>query len=545
MRAETRNRQARNGRQPNVVLILADDMGYSDIGAFGGEIHTPNLDLLAAEGTLFSRFYNTARCSTSRASLLTGLHPQQTGIGILTQDDGPAGYPGTLNKSSVTLAEILKRENYRTHLSGKWHLVSDRSQPNSGWPTRRGFDSFFGTLTGCGSYFDPGTLKRNETDADDAQDPNFYYTDAIGDDAVEFITRDQADPFFLYTAFTTPHWPLHALKDDVEKVRGSFDSGWDELRVARLRRQKELGIIPDSSVELSERDPEIESWEQTRDKEWQIKRMEAYAAMVHSLDRNVGKILDALDRTGQRENTIVVFLSDNGASYEEISFEGPEAEHHRNRPENFPGVTRTGDSIRLGNHPSIDPGGEDTYASYGRGWANVSNTPFRMYKEWVHEGGIATPFLISWDHKIAKGKIDHTPLQLVDVLPTLLDLTGAKYPDSNDGQAITPLPGTSFADSLQGGHTPEHDLFWEHLGNCAVRSKNWKLVREFRGEWELYNVESDPTERTNIASKYPEQVQELEAKWNDWAARCGVKPFENIISSYVERGLSVLEAKGS
>ncbi len=531
----------------NVIIMLADDMGYSDIGAYGGEIDTPNLDALAQRGSLFSRFYNTARCSTSRASLLTGLHPQQSGIGILTQNDGPAGYPGTLNDRCATLAEILGDNGYRTHLSGKWHLAADRSAPNAGWPTRRGFQSFFGTLTGCGSFFDPGTLTRGESPADDAQDPGFFYTDAIGEDAAEFVRAQSARrPFFLYAAFTAPHWPLHATDEDLASHRGRFDAGWDVLRAERLERQKRLGIIPDDAVALSERDPEIPAWSDVENQAWQASRMEAYAAMVHAFDRNVGRILDALDERGLREDTIVVFLSDNGASYEELPFDGPEVEYHRARRENFPGRTRDGREIALGNHPSIVPGPEDTYASYGRAWANLSNTPFRMYKEWVHEGGIATPFVLSWEKGgVRGGSIDHSPLQLVDLLPTLLELAQVDYPESRAGRDLTPLPGVSFTPALRGEEVESHALYWEHLGNCAIRDAGWKLVREFGGEWELYDVDHDPTERTNLAHDHADRVAHLAQKWRDWAERSGVKPFEDIVESYVERGLTPLHARGS
>lgn len=535
------------GSGPNVVIMLADDMGFSDIGAYGGEIDTPHLDALAQNGTMFSRFYNTARCSTSRASLLTGLHPQQSGIGILTQDDGPAGYPGTLNDRCATLAEILGDDGYRTHLSGKWHLATERSAPSAGWPTRRGFHTFFGTLTGCGSYFDPGTLMRGEAPAEDAEDPGFFYTDAIGADAAAFVTsQDPGRPFFLYAAFTAPHWPLHATAEDLEIHRGRFDAGWDVLRAKRLERQKQLGVIPDVSVALSDRDPEVPAWEDIADQAWQITRMEAYAAMVHALDRNVGRILHALDESGHRENTIIVFLSDNGASYEELPFEGSGAEYHRTRHENFPGQTRDGREIAIGNHPSIIPGPEDTYASYGRAWANVSNTPYRMYKEWVHEGGIATPFILSWEGGgVNGGEIEHAPLQLVDVLPTILELTGITYPRSRAGRDLVPLPGVSFAPALHGEESEEHTLYWEHLGNCAIREAGWKLVREFGGEWELYEVEADPTERQDVARQHPDRVSDLAAKWEAWAERSGVRPFADIVESYMQRGLTLLHAKGS
>ena len=384
-------------KRPNVVLMLADDMGFSDLGCYGGEIHTPNLDRLAAHGVRFTQFYNGARCSPSRASLLTGLHPHQTGIGILTNDDRPRGYPGTLNERCVTLAEVLKAAGYRTAMAGKWHLAAEMKVPNAAWPTRRGFERFFGTLTGCGSFFQPGTLTRGETNAEaEALDPDFYYTDAISDEAADFVRdcgKTPDTPFFLYVAYTAPHWPLHARDDDLARYRGAFDQGWDALREARIARQKAMGLI-DADTRLSARDPSQPAWRDAPHRDWEARRMEAYAAQIDRMDQGIGRILEALDDSGARNDTLVIFLSDNGACAEAIPLGA--LERFKQRRDILRLHARDGREVRIGNEPAIVPGGEDTYASYGRAWANLSNTPFRYYKRWVHEGGIACPLIVHW-----------------------------------------------------------------------------------------------------------------------------------------------------
>ena len=478
--------------KPNVVLILADDMGFSDIGCYGGEIQTPNLDRLAQGGVRFSQFYNTARCSPSRASLLTGLHPHQTGIGVLTNDDRPRGYPGTINKRCVTIAEVLKAAGYATCLAGKWHLASDMHNPNDAWPTRRGFDRFFGTLTGCGSFFQPGTLTRGEGNAEnESMASDFYYTDAITAEASAFIqdsasTADQ--PFFLYVAYTAPHWPLHAREEDIAKYRGTFDAGWDVLREQRMTRLLELGVL-DRSAALSERDPTQPAWHQAEYKEWQVRRMEAYAAQIDRMDKGVGRVIGALKQSDRADNTMVIFLSDNGASDEALPL--VKLERFKERSDILRLHTRDGREVRIGNEPSIVPGAEDTYASYGRAWANLSNTPFRYYKRWVHEGGIATPFIVLWPGgQLRSGSVVKTAFQLTDVLPTILEATGASYPTQHNGQEIVPYEGRSLLPALRGESAPDGTLYWEHTGNAAIRRGPWKLVRDYPQPWELYEARS-------------------------------------------------------
>jgi arylsulfatase A-like enzyme len=531
--------------RPNVVLVLADDLGYSDIGCYGGEIRTPHIDGLAASGVRLARFYNTARCSPSRASLLTGLHPHQTGIGILTNDDRPVGYEGGLNDRCLTLAEVLRGQGYATCLSGKWHLTNDVRTPNDAWPTRRGFDRFFGTLTGCGSFYDPGTLTRGEENAEaEAREPGFFYTDAITDEACTFIREHTQSapeqPFFLYTAYTAPHWPLHAREETISSYDGVFDDGWDVLRERRVQRQVEMGIVPDADV-LTERDAGEPAWEDEPHKQWQARRMQAYAAMVEEMDRGIGQILGELDRAGVRDNTIVIFMSDNGASPEGLPI--VELERFKLRTDILRTHTRDGRDVFIGNEPSVMPGPEDTFCSYGPAWANLSNTPFRLYKKWVHEGGIAAPFLVSWPQgQLADGSIVSEAFQLTDVLPSLLEATDLAHPATADGggderAGIQAPEGRSMLTAWRGDHVEERPLFWEHCGNAAIRAGGWKLVREWPGPWELYALESDPTERHDLAVRHPDVVEHLAAQWQEWADRVGVVPYEATIDMYRQMGL--------
>lgn len=532
--------------RPNVVLVLADDMGFSDLGCYGSEISTPVLDALGRAGVRFSSFYNTARCSPSRASLLTGLHPHQTGIGVLTNDDRPNGYPGNLNRHCVTLAEVLRDQGYATCLSGKWHLASDMHTPNDAWPTRRGFDRFFGTLTGCGSFYQPGTLTRGEQDASaEAEAADFFYTDAIATEAVRFIEAhgtDQSPPTFLYAAFTAPHWPLHAKPEDIARYNGVFDRGWDALRVERMKQLIAEGILPANTV-LSERDPTQPAWNDTADQAWQAYRMQVYAAQIEALDRGVGRIVEALQKAGKFENTLFLFLSDNGASAEALPLFG-EARFSE-RKDIVPRRARDGAPIRIGNTPDIVPGPDDTYASYGQAWANLSNTPFRYYKRWVHEGGIAAPLIIHWPKaQLDAGAVVDHPFQLVDVVPTVIEATGAVYPPKSVTWRVAALEGRSMLAALHGGPFDPVPLYWEHTGNAAIRLHKWKLVRDYPNQWELYDIEADRTELNNLAAQFPAIVADLTARWEQWAARVGVLPWETMLQIYRDRGLAEVYAAG-
>ena len=500
----------------NVVLIVCDDMGYSDVGCYGGEIDTPAVDGLAHGGVRLSQFYNTARCSPSRASLLTGLHPHQTGVGVLAQgiDDRPDGYQGHLNDRCRTVAEILKSHGYATALTGKWHLARDAYVPDGTWPTRRGFDYFYGTLVGAGSYFEPRTLTRGEENVEhEARADGFYYTDAITEEACAFVARTSA-PFFLYVAYTAPHWPLHARAEEIEKYEGVFADGWDALRERRLRRLTDLGLL-DGRAELSPRDARVAPWEHDS---WQLARMQAYAAQIDRMDQGIARIVGALHDRGCLEDTLLLFVSDNGASDEEL----PKA-----RFEERTDIVPAGS--RIGNSPEIEPGPRDTYASYGVGWANLSNAPFRLYKRWVHEGGIATPLVVHWPNGgLQTGNVAHALFQLTDVLPTILEATGARGPAELAGRSMLP--------ALRGESVEPRPLFWEHTGNAAVRLGDWKLVRGFGGDWELYSMELDRTELHDVADRHPLLVRELASTWDAWAERAEVIPWRHVLDLYLRRG---------
>lgn len=526
---------------PNILLILNDDMGFSDIGCYGGEIDTPNLDRLALDGLRYSQFYNTARCSPSRASLLTGLHPHQTGIGILTYDTGPEGYAGNLSKNCVTIAEVLKSKNYKTYLSGKWHIAKNLTQPTDAWPRQRGFDEFFGTIIGAGSFYSPNTLTRgNDNIEHEAErDPSFFYTDAISDQAAAFIrahARENPDrPFFQYVAYTAPHWPLHAHEEDITKYKGRFDDGWDALREARLQRLIKSGII-DPSWQLTDRDPTQPPWTEADHRAWRLRCMEVYAAQIDRMDQGIGRILQALEETGQFDNTLIIFLSDNGGCAEDIP-EGVTAKELVDELMIAKATTRDGRPVRLGNDPSIMPGGEDTYQSYGTAWANLSNTPFRLYKHWTHEGGIATPLIVHWPRGIGKaGGLRHRPGQLPDIMATILDITGATYPTEYDGHRIPPCEGESLVSSFESDASRENPMFWEHEGNAAVRVGKWKLVRNYPAAWELYDMEIDRTEMRDVAAEHPDLVRSMSEQYAAWAKRCGVIPREKILESMKAQG---------
>jgi arylsulfatase A-like enzyme len=529
-------------QRPDILLILNDDMGFSDLGCYGGEIDTPNLDRLAKNGLRFSQFYNTARCSPSRASLLTGLHPHQTGIGILTYDSGPEGYAGNLNHRCVTIAEVLRGGGYRTYMSGKWHVSSNLRQPTDSWPMQRGFDAFYGTIIGAGSFYDPNTLSRgNDNIEHEAHDRDFFYTDAISDEAVRFIRNHHAQhrdkPLFQYVAYTAPHWPLHAHDADIAKYKGRFDAGWDTLRQQRLERLVDAGILA-PHWKLSDRDPTQPPWTEAEKKAWTLRCMEVYAAQVDRMDQGIGRILAALEDTGRLDNTLVIFLADNGACAEDIP-EDVTLEELVDKLMIARSHTRSGEKVHIGNNPDLMPGPENTYQSYGTAWANLSNTPFRLYKHWIHEGGIATPLIAHWPRGIAeRGGIRHTPGYLPDIMATLLDVTGLAYPQHWPGRDLAPLEGTSLAPVFERELDSRPPMFWEHEGNAAVRAGQWKLVRKYPGDWELYDMDADRTELTDLAAQHPERVREMAAQYDAWAKRCGVLPRDRIVALMKSQGVT-------
>jgi arylsulfatase A-like enzyme len=523
-------------QRPNIVLIMADDMGYSDIGCFGGEIHTPNLNALAAGGLRFTQFYNTARCCPTRASLMTGLYPHQAGVGHMMEDKGYEAYRGDLNNRCVTIAEVIKLAGYSTYMAGKWHVTRFRGPngPKHNWPRQRGFDRFFGTIHGAGSYYDPCSLTRDNTQIPPGDD--FYYTNAIADNAVTFVREHKTDnPFFMYVAFTAPHWPMHALPKDIARYKGRYDGGWDALRAERHKRMIEMGIV-DKKWKLTSRDAEVPPWEQAKDKEWFARRMEVYAAMVDCLDQNVVRIVEQLKQSGKFENTLIFFLADNGGCAEEYGSRGPIKPDTSKpvvlkpmvkdefQPDMQPKVTRDGRPVRTGR--GVMPGPADTYIAYGKPWANASNTPFRLYKHWVHEGGISTPLITHWPARIkARNEFRRQPGHLIDIMATCVDVAGAKYPSEYKGHKIIPMEGKSLVPAFDNKPIQREAIYWEHEGNRAVRQGKWKIVSRHPNKWELYDMEADRTELTNLAQKYPQKVEQLKALYESWAARCGVQPW--------------------
>ena len=514
---------------PNVVLILVDDMGYSDIGCYGSEISTPNIDRLAGEGVQFTQMYNCARCCPSRATLLTGLYPHQAGIGHMVTDLGHPSYQGYLNDQCLTIAEMVKKAGYRTILSGKWHVGGlynglpaeewKPGDPKHPTPNGRGFDEFYGILEGCGSYFNPHTLMHNGKFVP-AEGDDFYLTDAISDFAVEQINKSAgADPFFMFVSYTAPHWPLHALPEDIALFEGTYRKGWDQVRKDRYDSMVDKKII-DEKWKISPRDEEAPPWEENKLKDWDDMRMAVYAAQVHRMDTGVGKIMDALQKNGIDDNTLVLFVSDNGGCAEFLAEDG--------FVQNLIYPSRDGTIVKAGNFPNVIPGGEETYMSYDLPWANASNTPFRLFKHWVHEGGISTPFIARWPRRIKAHRMVHAPAHFIDIMPTIKEVTGAPYPDADNGRDLHPLPGESLIEAFGAGWSRHRPIFWEHEGNCAMREENWKLVRKYPGDWELYNLEQDRTELHDLRSKERDRTDRMIREWEAWSKECCVLPWERL-----------------
>ncbi|MFT5124097.1 MAG: arylsulfatase A-like enzyme [Kiritimatiellia bacterium] len=534
------------GARPNIILIMGDDMGFSDIGCYGSEVDTPVLNDLAANGLRFTQFYNTGRCCPTRASLLTGLYPHQAGIGHMMNDRGLDGYRGDLNRTCVTIAEALKGAGYKSYLSGKWHVTKHVAPegPKDNWPLQRGFDEFYGTIHGAGSFYDPNSLTRNNTQITPVNDPDYtpsgpyYYTTAISDNAARFIDRHQQEsrdtPFFMYVAYTSAHWPMHALDKDVAKYKGRYDQGFKPIREARFERMKELGLIK-SDCALS---PQAEEWEQVKHKAWDARNMEVYAAMIDSMDQGVGTITSALKRNNMYDNTLILFFQDNGGCAEGLGRQARGTYTTRPDKPPFPPMAtdelqrdmiprQTRDGYPIVQGPGVMPGPDGTYIAYGRGWANVSNTPFREYKHWVHEGGVSSPLIAHWPAGISRrNELEHTPGHLVDLMATCVDAAGATYPEKfHGGQKITPMEGRSLLPAFAGKPIDREALYWEHEGNRAIRVGDMKLVAKgAKGPWELYDISKDRAEQHDLAQERPERAQQLAAQWQTWAERANVLP---------------------
>lgn len=486
-------------KRPNIVLILADDMGYSDLGCYGGEIDTPNLDRLADQGLRFTQFYNAARCWPSRAALLTGLYNDQTGIHDLSHQ---------LNRQCVTIAEVLRSAGYGTYIVGKWHLMENglknwNDPTTDRWPVQRGFDHFYGTPV-SGNLFNPFNPVRDRTNIK-IEDKDYYVTDALTDNAINYIrdhsARRKDDSFFLYVSHFAPHYLLHARPSDIAVQRGRYDKGWEAVREARYKRMVKLGIL-DPRWKLSRSEVQSPTWKDAKNKEWEARRM----------DFGIGRIIDTLKTTGQLDNTLIFFLSDNGAS-NEGSGRLPFFEYKK---------TLDGKPMRSGNNPKIMPGPADTYQSFGRRWANVSDTPFRKYKAYTHEGGIATPLVVHWPKGIsARGELRQQAGHVIDIMATCVEVSGAVYPDVHLGERIHPPAGVSLVPAFADKSLGRDAIYFQHLGNRAVRAGKWKLVALKGKPWELYNLEVDRTETSNLIGQHPEQAKKLTTQWRAWATRVG------------------------
>ncbi len=518
---ETHSQRAKAADRPNIVVIMADDMGYSDIGCFGSEIETPNIDALASSGVLLTQFYNAGKCCPTRASLLTGLYSHQAGIGwMISADLGKPGYQGDLGRNCVTIAEVLAATGYRCYQSGKWHVTPWDYQQDSGpkhnWPLKRGFHHCFSTINGSGNYFNFGSLVRDNKRI--RPEPGAYYTDSISNEAAAYVrnhSANSAEPFFLYVAYTAPHFPLHAKPEDIGKYIGKYLDGWQIVRRQRFAKMRDLGIL-EANWELSA-DDSID-WSLLSDEQKALwdKRMAVYAAQIDCMDQGIGRIIKALEDTGQRENTLVMFLSDNGGCAEFKS--------------------RSDQSLEA-------LGTSSSYESYRREWANVSNTPFRLYKRYAHEGGVSTPFIASWPNGLRSyEKPIPTPCHIIDIMPTCCDVARTDYPREFSGHVIPPFEGTSLLPILTGNRaTRPGPLFWEYECNRAIRDGKWKLVsRGLLEKWELYDIEFDRTETQDLASMNPKIVETLSIKWTEWASRCHVLPLdgrtkEERLNSAIER----------
>ncbi|MEZ5042191.1 MAG: arylsulfatase [Saprospiraceae bacterium] len=534
-------------RPPNIILIMADDMGYSDLNCYGGEINTPNLDHLAASGLRFTQFYNTARCCPTRASLLTGLYPQQAGVGHMVNDRGTPAFQGDLSDKAVTIAEALKGAGYATYMSGKWHVtpyVIDNPDKKN-WPRQRGFDKFFGMISGAGSLYDPRSLALDNEYV--APGPNFYCTTDFTNYAVKCINEHEGEkPFFLYMAYTAAHWPMHAPAEAIAKYKGRYNKGWDEVRKTRYERMIKMGLVK-PEWEMTPRDSFVEAWSDTiEDREWEIANMEVYAAMVDQMDKGIGEIVNALSLKGQLENTLIFFLQDNGACAEELEWvaaQPNEKDLVPMQPEDLqtlmvPTITRDGKPVKV--MKAAMPGPPESYTAYGLNWANASNTPFREYKHWVHEGGISSPLIVHWPAKIKEGgTFRHEPSHLIDIMATCVDVAGAKYPTTYNHQSIQPMEGKSLLPAFEDKPLGREAIYWEHEGNRAVRMGKWKLISKASkkhsflwdkvdelkpGDWELFDMEKDRTEMHDVAAANPELVQKMADMWLAWGKRTGIVP---------------------
>lgn len=519
--------------RPNIVVILADDLGFSDIGSYGGEINTPNLDYLAKNGIRYTQFYNTSRCCPTRASLLTGLYNHQAGIGKMTDAEDQPGYLGRLSKNAVTLAEVLKTAGYNTGMSGKWHVSNTNGQktkqeqmdwlnhhkqfgdfsPLDQYPTNRGFDKFFGTIWGVVDYFDPFSLVSGSQPITSVP-KDYYHTDAINDTAAAYIKTfsKSKKPFFLYVAQNAPHWPLMAKPADIAKYKDTYKGGWDAIRKARYNRMVKIGLIDSATTKLSERWKSDLTWKNNPDKEWDAEAMAVHAAMVDCMDQGIGRIIAALKQTGKLDNTLIIFLSDNGASPENCAAYGPGFDRADE--------TRDGRKVIYATQKQAMPGVQTTYSSIGPRWANVANTPYKLAKAESYEGGVHTPMIAFWPKGIKnKGGFNNSVGHVMDFMSTFVELAKAHYPTQFKGNIIPPTTGKSIVATFRGQQNAGHqELFNEHFGARYARLDNWKLVSLSNDTtWHLYNLAVDRSENNDVAAANPDRVKLLSIKWQQWA----------------------------
>ena len=543
----------RSDERPNVLLVLADDLGYSDLGSYGGEIRTPNLDRLADGGLRFTQFYNSSRCCPSRASLLTGVYPHQAGIGRFVGSGTLPGYLGRLNDRIVTIAEVLQDAGYGTYMVGKWHV-------NEPGPTERGFDEFYGFVHGYAvDSWDPSMMVRlPEGRTQRTYAPGEYFaTDALTDHALDFldIARAKDEPWFLYVAYQAPHFPVQAPPALTATYVETYRQGWDVLRAQRMARLRKLGLMDDDVplsprgpvdlVSVAERhgsmtedgdNPPWASLDAARQADL-AQRMAVYAAMVENMDKNVGRLVERLRERGELDDTVILFVSDNGAcaEWDPWGFDLDPADYRDHEPGHGingstpgkPNVLHTGAELAA-------MGGPGSFFSYGSAWANLSNTPLRLYKHYAHEGGIRTPFIAHWPAGIDdRGALREQPGHLIDIMTTVLELAGAEYPERYDGAEVIPMEGRSLLPAFAGEPVAGRTLVFEHEHNAALREGDWKLVAENvlaqeglrEGvRWELYNIREDPTEQNDLAAERPELVERLSQRFLEEAWRTQILP---------------------
>jgi len=508
-------------KRPNIVIISASNLGFSDLGCYGSEIRTPAIDKLAEEGMLFTQFYSCGNNAMSQTALMTGQYPHRVGMGVPMVDLELKGYRGSITQSTITLAEFLKSAGYTTLMSGKWGLTRHYkpNAPSFAWPLNRGFEKFYGTILSQTSYFEPQFLMMNSLPYPFGEE--YYHTYAVANEAVEFLdqTRGRSNPFFLYVAFTAPSWPLHAPEEEVKRYARQYVTGWDLTRSARFEEMTKRGLLP-YGTQLPPRDERVSDWSRVGSyAPWHSRRMEIYAAQISAMDRGVGMIMNKLKQLGADEDTIVIFLSDCGASGAELS--------PKTKSRSIPAETKEGAPVQVGNIPSSKPGGRAVFQSCGVPWANVSNTPFRGYAESVYEGGIAVPCIIRWNQHSDPGKVIE-PVHIIDILPTLVEISEHPFPKELGGhdtlppagRSMVPLFSVNYRSDLMTAENRKHRyFFWEVQGNIAIRHGYWKLVLPRHGrQWELYHMAADRCETKNvfIQNQTKPEIVEMIARYERW-----------------------------